>query len=206
MWLKAFMWSQVLQFSSSSGIDITRYKICSVKKKSVFSLYANNKTNRIFKNKKFNKLSADAPIITYGVSSVKLVGSFLLPGDKDDDDDDDADDKMQSSVLTGGDEGRQESQEQNEVDHGDFEMVVRGISFSGLCPTWLLHCFLLRNMAQKQMLQCLLFYLFSLSPWSWTQQRMSTMEIRLPLRLCWLEPRVSPPCWTSPLMQMMKLW
>lgn len=45
-------------------------------------------------------------------------------GDKDDDDDEDADDKMQSSVLTGGEEGRQESQEQNEVDHGDFEMVV----------------------------------------------------------------------------------
>lgn len=47
-----------------------------------------------------------------------------LSGDKDDDDDDDADDKMQSSVLTGGEEGRQESQEQSEVDHGDFEMVV----------------------------------------------------------------------------------
>lgn len=31
---------------------------------------------------------------------------------------------MQSSVLTGGEEGRQESHEQNEVDHGDFEMVV----------------------------------------------------------------------------------
>ncbi|CAG03215.1 unnamed protein product [Tetraodon nigroviridis] len=44
-------------------------------------------------------------------------------GDKDDDDDEDADDKMQSSVLTGGEDGRQESQEQNEVDHGDFEMV-----------------------------------------------------------------------------------
>ncbi|XP_065141997.1 E3 ubiquitin-protein ligase UBR4 isoform X2 [Paramisgurnus dabryanus] len=44
-------------------------------------------------------------------------------GDKDDDDDDDADDKMQSSNLTGGEGGRQESQEQNEVDHGDFEMV-----------------------------------------------------------------------------------
>lgn len=28
-------------------------------------------------------------------------------------------------MLTGGEEGRQESQEQNEVDHGDFEMVVR---------------------------------------------------------------------------------
>lgn len=52
------------------------------------------------------------------------VGSFPLSGDKDDDDDDDADDKMQSSVLTGGEEGRQESQEQSEVDHGDFEMVV----------------------------------------------------------------------------------
>lgn len=50
---------------------------------------------------------------------------FSSSGDKDDDDDDDADDKMQSSVLTGGEEGRQESQEQNEVDHGDFEMVVR---------------------------------------------------------------------------------
>ena len=47
-----------------------------------------------------------------------------MSGDKDDDDDDDADDKMQTSVLTGGEEGRQESQEQNEVDHGDFEMVV----------------------------------------------------------------------------------
>lgn len=42
-------------------------------------------------------------------------------GDKDDDDDDDADDKIQSSVLTGADEGRQE---QNEVDHEGFEMVV----------------------------------------------------------------------------------
>lgn len=31
---------------------------------------------------------------------------------------------MQSSVLTGGEEGRQESQEQSEVDHSDFEMVV----------------------------------------------------------------------------------
>lgn len=48
----------------------------------------------------------------------------ISSGDKDDDDDDDADDKMQSSVLTGGEEGRQGSQEQSEVDHGDFEMVV----------------------------------------------------------------------------------
>lgn len=46
------------------------------------------------------------------------------PGDKDDDDDDDADDKMQSSVLTGVEEERQENQEQNEVDHEGFEMVV----------------------------------------------------------------------------------
>lgn len=45
-------------------------------------------------------------------------------GDKDDDDDDDADEKMQSSNMTGGEGSRQESQEQNEVDHGDFEMVV----------------------------------------------------------------------------------
>lgn len=36
---------------------------------------------------------------------------------------------MQSSVLTGVEEGRQESQEQGEVDHGDFEMVVR----KGIC-------------------------------------------------------------------------
>ncbi|XP_045063212.1 E3 ubiquitin-protein ligase UBR4-like isoform X2 [Coregonus clupeaformis] len=45
-------------------------------------------------------------------------------GDKDDDDEDDVDDKMQPSGLTGGDGGRQEIQEQGEVDHGDFEMVV----------------------------------------------------------------------------------
>lgn len=53
-----------------------------------------------------------------------MVILLLSLGDKDDDDDDDADDKMQSSVLTGGEEGRQGSQEQSEVDHGDFEMVV----------------------------------------------------------------------------------
>ncbi|XP_058849008.1 E3 ubiquitin-protein ligase UBR4 isoform X2 [Acipenser ruthenus] len=45
-------------------------------------------------------------------------------GDKDDDDDDDADDKMQPSGMAGGESVRQESQEQGEVDHGDFEMVV----------------------------------------------------------------------------------
>lgn len=61
------------------------------------------------------------------------VGWFPLSGDKDDDDDDDADDKMQSSVLTGGEEGRQESQEQNEVDHGDFEMVVSKEGQLSLC-------------------------------------------------------------------------
>ncbi|XP_034609555.1 E3 ubiquitin-protein ligase UBR4 [Trachemys scripta elegans] len=44
-------------------------------------------------------------------------------GDKDDDDDDDAEDKMQSSGIANGEHIRQESQEQNEVDHGDFEMV-----------------------------------------------------------------------------------
>lgn len=66
---------------------------------------------------------------------------FLSLGDKDDDDDDDADDKMQSSVLTGGDEGRQESQEQSEVDHGDFEMVVREANeVCGLYLTSLLYC------------------------------------------------------------------
>ncbi|XP_033375251.1 E3 ubiquitin-protein ligase UBR4 [Parus major] len=44
-------------------------------------------------------------------------------GDKDDDDDDDAEDKLQSSGITNGEHIRQESQEQSEVDHGDFEMV-----------------------------------------------------------------------------------
>lgn len=46
------------------------------------------------------------------------------PGDKDDDDDDDAEDKMQTSGIANGEHIRQESQEQSEVDHGDFEMVV----------------------------------------------------------------------------------
>lgn len=58
------------------------------------------------------------------ISSPKHADLCCLSGDKDDDDDDDADDKMQSSVLTGVEEGRQESQEQGEVDHSDFEMVV----------------------------------------------------------------------------------
>lgn len=49
---------------------------------------------------------------------------FFDPGDKDDDDDDDADEKMQSSGIPDGGHIRQESQEQSEVDHGDFEMVV----------------------------------------------------------------------------------
>lgn len=49
---------------------------------------------------------------------------FFDSGDKDDDDDDDADEKMQSSGIPDGGHIRQESQEQSEVDHGDFEMVV----------------------------------------------------------------------------------
>lgn len=49
---------------------------------------------------------------------------FFDSGDKDDDDDDDADEKMQSSGIPNGGHIRQESQEQSEVDHGDFEMVV----------------------------------------------------------------------------------
>ncbi|XP_031761327.1 E3 ubiquitin-protein ligase UBR4 isoform X1 [Xenopus tropicalis] len=44
-------------------------------------------------------------------------------GDKDDDDDDEAEDKMQSSGIPHGEHLRQQSQEQNETDHGDFEMV-----------------------------------------------------------------------------------
>lgn len=51
-------------------------------------------------------------------------GGFSDSGDKDDDDDDDADEKMQSSGIPNGGHIRQESQEQSEVDHGDFEMVV----------------------------------------------------------------------------------
>lgn len=51
-------------------------------------------------------------------------GAFSDSGDKDDDDDDDADEKMQSSGIPNGGHIRQESQEQSEVDHGDFEMVV----------------------------------------------------------------------------------
>ena len=49
---------------------------------------------------------------------------FFGSGDKDDDDDDDADEKMQSSGIPNAGHIRQESQEQSEVDHGDFEMVV----------------------------------------------------------------------------------
>lgn len=51
-------------------------------------------------------------------------------GDKDDDDDDDAEDKLQSSGIANGEHIRQESQEQSEVDHGDFEMVVSPECFS----------------------------------------------------------------------------
>lgn len=50
--------------------------------------------------------------------------AFCASGDKDDYDDDDAEDKMQSSGIPNGEHIRQESQEQSEVDHGDFEMVV----------------------------------------------------------------------------------
>ncbi|KAM9298998.1 E3 ubiquitin-protein ligase UBR4 [Gastrophryne carolinensis] len=49
----------------------------------------------------------------------------LFNRDKDDDDDDEAEDKIQTSVIPNGDHVRQPSQEHNEVDHGDFEMVVR---------------------------------------------------------------------------------
>lgn len=57
---------------------------------------------------------------------------FFDSGDKDDDDDDDADEKMQSSGIPNGGHIRQESQEQSEVDHGDFEMVVSLCSRRGL--------------------------------------------------------------------------
>uniref|UniRef100_A0A8C5WBA2 Ubiquitin protein ligase E3 component n-recognin 4 n=1 Tax=Leptobrachium leishanense TaxID=445787 RepID=A0A8C5WBA2_9ANUR len=44
-------------------------------------------------------------------------------GDKDDDDDDEAEEKMQSVGISNDEHVRQQSQEHNEVDHGDFEMV-----------------------------------------------------------------------------------
>lgn len=44
-------------------------------------------------------------------------------GDKDDDDDDDVDEKMQLLGILNGGYICQESQEQSEVDYGDFEMV-----------------------------------------------------------------------------------
>lgn len=39
---------------------------------------------------------------------------------------------MQPSGMIGGDNGRQESQDQSEVDHGDFEMVVSFVQVSAL--------------------------------------------------------------------------
>lgn len=56
---------------------------------------------------------------------------LFVSGDKDDDDDDDADEKMQSSGIPDGGHIRQESQEQSEVDHGDFEMVVSLVAGEG---------------------------------------------------------------------------
>lgn len=84
-------------------------------------------------------------------TSPKPADLFPLSGDKDDDDDDDADDKMQSSVLTGGEEGRQESQEQGEVDHSDFEMVVSKEGHFCLCVVFdvALVIFTLRQNWQK---------------------------------------------------------
>lgn len=60
----------------------------------------------------------------YSEIHFSVSNSLLCAGDKDDDDDDDADDKMQTSGMPGSENIRQESQEQSEVDHGDFEMVV----------------------------------------------------------------------------------
>ncbi|XP_075462125.1 E3 ubiquitin-protein ligase UBR4 isoform X4 [Ascaphus truei] len=58
-----------------------------------------------------------------GVAVIRMPSPYkdLFNRDKDDDDDDEAEDKMQSSGIRNG--VRQQSQEPNEVDHGDFEMV-----------------------------------------------------------------------------------
>lgn len=61
---------------------------------------------------------------------------FFHSGDKDDYDDDDAEDKLQSAGIPNGEHIRQESQEQSEVDHGDFEMVVSPWCYSR--SDWLL--------------------------------------------------------------------
>ncbi|XP_075046927.1 E3 ubiquitin-protein ligase UBR4 isoform X4 [Mixophyes fleayi] len=60
-----------------------------------------------------------------GVAVIRMPPPYtdLFNRDKDDDDDDEAEDKMQTSGIPNGDHVRQQSQEQNEVDHGDFEMV-----------------------------------------------------------------------------------
>ncbi|XP_072282665.1 E3 ubiquitin-protein ligase UBR4 isoform X6 [Pyxicephalus adspersus] len=62
-----------------------------------------------------------------GVAVIRMPPPYkdLFNRDKDDDDDDEAEDKIQTSVIQSGEHVRQPSQEQNEVDHGDFEMVVR---------------------------------------------------------------------------------
>ncbi|KAM8927577.1 E3 ubiquitin-protein ligase UBR4 isoform 2-T2 [Pelodytes ibericus] len=65
-----------------------------------------------------------------GVAVVRMPSPYkdLFNRDKDDDDDDEAEDKMQSSGMPDGEHMPQQGQEQNEVDHGDFEMVVRSES------------------------------------------------------------------------------
>ncbi|XP_069598111.1 E3 ubiquitin-protein ligase UBR4 isoform X6 [Ranitomeya imitator] len=62
-----------------------------------------------------------------GVAVIRMPPPYkdLFNRDKDDDDDDEAEDKIQTSGMANGEHIRQQSQEQNEVDHGDFEMVVR---------------------------------------------------------------------------------
>ncbi|XP_063293132.1 E3 ubiquitin-protein ligase UBR4 isoform X8 [Pelobates fuscus] len=60
-----------------------------------------------------------------GVTVARMPSPYkdLFNRDKDDDDDDEAEEKMQSSGIPNGEHVRQQSQEHNEVDHGDFEMV-----------------------------------------------------------------------------------
>lgn len=124
-------------------------------------------------------------------------------GDKDDDDDDDADEKMQSSGIPDGGHIRQESQEQSEVDHGDFEMVVslaagegrRILHFSSRLSSCTVCCGTLTGLS-----------LCSLSRWSWKQLKMSTMATPLPWRPCWQVLKAFLLCWTSHLMQMTRPW
>lgn len=152
-------------------------------------------------------LSLDSCCVTITCQGVKIIPlgywGLFVSGDKDDDDDDDADEKMQSSGIPDGGHIRQESQEQSEVDHGDFEMVVslaagegrRILHFSSRLSSCTVCCGTLTGLS-----------LCSLSRWSWKQLKMSTMATPLPWRPCWQVLKAFLLCWTSHLMQMTRPW